>query len=297
MKLGAIDIGSNAVRLLLMDVYETSQGPKFIKNCIYRVPLRLGEEAFINGKFSDEKQEHFLQTMQAFKNLLEVHNTDHYACCATSAMREAKNSDKIIKKVKDSIGIEINVISGDEEADVIFSNNISNLSLEEDTNYLYIDVGGGSTELILLSNHKMIDKQSFNIGTLRIKHEMDEDKEWKKIKSWLQQYKQKYKPIYGIGSGGNINAVLKSFTRSKQDHLSIDIIDTCYRMLKPMTAKEKIVRYGMKPDRADVIVPSLEIFRKVMNWVNMDIIYVPKLGLPDGIIKRLYQDLEKSEKV
>ena len=297
MKLGAIDIGSNAVRLLLMDVYKMPEGPKFVKNCIYRVPLRLGEEAFINGKFSDEKQANFIQTMKAFKHLLDVHNTDHFDCCATSAMREAKNSSKIIKKVKEATGINIRVISGDEEADVIFSNNISSLELEADTNYLYIDVGGGSTELILLSNGEMIDKWSFNIGTLRIKHDMDEDKEWKIMKTWLQKFKQKYSPIYGIGSGGNINAVLKNFTRSKQDYLSFDIIDTCYRALKPMTVNDKIVRYGMKPDRADVIVPALEIFRKVMNWLDMDIIYVPKLGLPDGIIKRLYQDLERKGKV
>lgn len=294
MKLAAIDIGSNAVRLLFMNVYETENGPKFIKDSIYRVPLRLGEDAFLHQKITDEKLEEFIKTMKVFKNLIEVHKAPYYLAMATSAMREAKNSAKVIQKIKEKTGIELQIITGDEEADIIFSNHIEEL-LEPEKNYLYIDVGGGSTEFIIISKGKMIDKASFNIGTLRLKNKMITEKDWTQLKNWLTGHEQIKEGIEGIGSGGNINFVLKTFTKSKRTNLSRDIIETCYRMLKIVDREEMEIKLEIRPDRADVIVHALEIFRKIMTWTNMHTIHVPKSGLPEGIIKKLYTQLKKNK--
>ncbi len=292
MKLAAIDIGSNAVRQLFMNAYETEDGTKFVKDTIYRVPLRLGEDAFLKGKISDERIDELIKTMKAFKNLMDVHHTEKYMACATSAMREAKNGKKVIEKIYDKTGIKIEVISGNKEAEIIFSNHIEDM-LEKEKNYLYIDVGGGSTELIFLSKGKMVDKRSFNIGTLRVKHNMIEENVWQEMKNWLQQFGMRYDKIEGIGSGGNINFVLKNFTKSKRSHLSRDILDTCYKMMKLISERDRKIKLEMRPDRADVIMPALEIFRKITNWLEIDVIHVPKSGLPDGIIKQLYLKYKK----
>ena len=296
MKLGAIDIGSNAVRLLLMNVYEGSNGPMYIKDSIYRIPLRLGEEAFLEGKLSDEKVNALIKTIKAFKHILEIHNTETFMACATSAMREASNSRKIIEKVKDKTGIEIEIISGQKEADIIFTNPLESNNFNEDHNFLYIDVGGGSTELIIISDGQLIDKISFDIGTLRLKHNMVSPGVWREMRTWLYQFRNQYSPITGVGSGGNINYILKHYSKNKNNTLSLDIIETCYRMLKVIPNEDKELKLGMKPDRADVIVPALEIFRKIMNWLDIEEIYVPKLGLPEGIIKQLYERSKKKEK-
>lgn len=294
MKLAAIDIGSNAVRLLFMNVYETEKGPKFIKDSIYRVPLRLGEDAFLYKKISDEKLEQFIKTMKAFKHLIDIHEAPYHLALATSAMREAKNNTKVVQKIKEKTGIELNIISGDEEADIIFSNHIEDM-LEPKKNYLYIDVGGGSTEFIIINNGKMIDKASFNIGTLRLKNKMIHENHWQELKNWLVGHEEINQGIEGIGSGGNINFVLKTFTKSKRTNLSRDIIETCYRMLKVVDREEMEIKLEIRPDRADVIVHALEIFRKIMTWTDMNIIHVPKSGLPEGIIKKLYYQLKKNK--
>jgi exopolyphosphatase/guanosine-5'-triphosphate,3'-diphosphate pyrophosphatase len=288
LKLGAIDVGSNAVRLLLMNVYESESGPVFIKDSMYRIPLRLGEEAFLNGKLSKEKVKMMVKTFKAFKNILEVHQAYDFMACATSAMRSASNQEEIVEKIKSKTGIELNVISGKEEADVIFSNQIEQITVDGASNYLYIDVGGGSTELVLLSEGKLVAKESFDIGTLRIKNNMVDANTWLGMKNWILSYRDKYDGVKGIGSGGNINYVFKNYTKNKNNTLSLDVIEVCHSMLKVIPDLDKQITFGMRPDRADVIVPALEIFRKVMDWMNMDEILVPKLGLPDGIIKRLY---------
>lgn len=296
-RIGAIDIGSNAVRLLLMNVYETIDGPIFVKDSIYRVALRLGEEAFLQGKLSDKKISDLTKTIKAFRNILDVNNVKHFEACATSAMREASNSKKIIDKIKDKTGIEIKVISGQREADIIFGNHIEKLVAADDgiDHYLYIDVGGGSTELILIDKGKMVDKWSFDIGTLRVKHDMVSSSTWKEMKNWLQQFKGKYNNLRGIGSGGNINHILKHYTKGSTNTLSLEIIETCYRMLRVIPDSDKQSKLGMRVDRADVIVPALEIFRKVMNWVDMEEMYVPKLGLPEGIVKIIYAGQQKKK--
>ncbi|MEZ5022185.1 MAG: exopolyphosphatase [Chitinophagales bacterium] len=290
MKLGAIDIGSNAIRLLLMNVYETPEGPVFVKDTIYRLPLRLGEEAFLNGKFSTAKVNALIKALKAFKNIIDVHGTEVYMACATSAMREASNSKKVIEKIKTKTGIDINVISGSEEADIIFSNQLGEGPFSENTNYLYIDVGGGSTELVLISDGKLVDKWSFNIGTLRLKHNMVSNEVWREMRVWLYKFRKDYSGIKGIGSGGNINHILKNHSKNKNNILSLEVIEVCYSMLKVIPDIDKQINFRMRPDRADVIVPALEIFKKIMNWLDIDEIYVPKLGLPDGIIKKLYEE-------
>lgn len=295
MKLAAIDIGSNAVRLLFMNVYETEKGPKFIKDTIYRVPLRLGEDAFLYKKISDEKLEMFIKTMKAFKHLIDIHQAPYHLALATSAMRESKNKDKVIEKIKEKTGIDLHIITGDEEADIIFSNHIEEM-LEPKKNYLYIDVGGGSTEFIIINSGKMIDKASFNIGTIRLKQKMINESDWQEMKNWLVSHEEIKQGIEGIGSGGNINFVLKTFTKSKRTNLSRDIIETCYRMLKVVDQEEMEVKLEIRPDRADVILHALEIFRKIMTWTDMSIIHVPKSGLPEGIIKKLYGQIRKDVK-
>lgn len=277
----------------MMSVYETPEGPYFYKNAIYRVALRLGEESFLDGKISDKKADALVKTIKAFKHLIEVHEVDAFKACATSAMREASNGKEIAERIKDKTGIELIIISGDTEADIIFDNHIEHLLSTGDHNYLYIDVGGGSTEMILMNDSEMVDKWSFDIGTLRIKHDMVSNKSWNQMRTWLYQFRSEYSPLKGIGSGGNINHILKHYAKSKKQVLSLDIIETCYRMLKVIPDIDKQVKLGMREDRADVIVPALEIFRKVMDWVDMDEIYVPKLGLPEGIIKSIYNKMKK----
>ncbi len=296
-RIGAIDIGSNAVRLLLMNVYESADGPIFVKDSIYRVALRLGEEAFLTGKLSDKKISDLTKTIKAFRNILEVNEVEIYEACATSAMREASNSKKVIEKIKEKTGIEIKVISGQREADIIFGNHIEKLVALDDgvDHYLYIDVGGGSTELILIDKGKMIDKWSFDIGTLRVKHDMVNASTWKEMRSWLNQFRHKYSNLKGIGSGGNINHILKHYKKGNDNKISLEIIETCYRMLRVIPDEDKQSKLGMREDRADVIVPALEIFRKVMNWVDMDEMYVPKLGLPEGIVKIIYDESKKKK--
>jgi exopolyphosphatase/guanosine-5'-triphosphate,3'-diphosphate pyrophosphatase len=272
----------------MMNVYETPDGPFFYKNAIYRVALRLGEEAFLKGKISESRTSALIKTIKAFKHLIEVHQIDDFRACATSAMREASNGSKVVDRVKEKTGIDLQIISGDLEADIIFDNHIEKLLSTGDHNYLYIDVGGGSTEMILMNDSEMVDKWSFNIGTLRLKHDMVSQRTWNEMRSWLYQFRNQYSPLKGIGSGGNINHILKHYSKSKRQVLSLDIIETCYRMLKVIPDIDKQMKLGMREDRADVIVPALEIFRKVMDWANMEEIYVPKFGLPEGIIKQLY---------
>jgi exopolyphosphatase/guanosine-5'-triphosphate,3'-diphosphate pyrophosphatase len=278
-----------------MNVYDTREGPVFMKDSIYRVSLRLGEEAFLNGEISEKKSTALVKTIAAFKNILEVSGVKAYKACATSAMREASNNQKIIERIHAETGVQLEIIDGGREADMIFGNHIERIDPDGSHNYLYIDVGGGSTELILMVDGDLIDKRSFNIGTLRIKHNMVNAESWNEMRQWLNKFKKKYKPIKGVGSGGNINHILKHYSRGKNNSLSLDIVDTCYRMLKVIPDRDKETRLGMRQDRADVIVPALEIFRKAMNWVDMEEIYVPKLGLPEGIIAQLYATVSASK--
>jgi exopolyphosphatase / guanosine-5'-triphosphate,3'-diphosphate pyrophosphatase len=291
LKLAAIDIGSNAVRLLFINVYETEHGPRYVKDAMYRVPLRLGEEVFKKGKLSKKKIKDFVCTMQAFKKLIKVHDPVAYMACATSAMREASNADEVLAKIKKKAGLKITVISGQEEADFLFSNHVERFQPEPNKNYLYVDVGGGSTELILISNGDKIDRKSFNIGTLRLRDGMVEASEWEKMDKWMRRLREKYDPMIGVGTGGNINTMLKYFSKSKRQIMEVDVIRDTYQKLKDLTLEEKIIKYSLKPDRADVIVPAAQIFLRVMDTLEMSTMTIPKVGLADGMIHQMFEQI------
>jgi len=297
MKFAAKDIGSNAVRLIFINVYETPAGTQFVKDAMYRVALRLGEEAFLKGKISSKKEEEMLSTMKAFKHLIDVHKPVQIMACATSAMRDAKNAKEVVTRVFKKTGIDIKIISGQQEAELIFSNHVEKFQLDQTKNYLYIDVGGGSTELILLSKGKLVDKWSFNIGTLRMTLGKVKEKHWKELDVWVDHFKGKYKPLYGIGSGGNINTIQKYFVKRKEQEVHYSDLQHTLEKLQGLSIDERILKYGFRPDRADVIVPAATIFLHIMQRLNIDTLYVPKVGLGDGMIHEMYDNLTKGKKV
>lgn len=297
MKFAAIDIGSNAVRLIFINVYETPAGPQYVKDAMYRVALRLGEEAFLKGKISKAKEAELLSTMKAFKHLLDVHQPVQVMACATSAMRDAKNAKEIVTKIFRKTGISIQIISGQKEAEFILSNHVEKLQLEENRNYLYIDVGGGSTELILLSKGKLVDKWSFNIGTLRMTLGKVKEKHWKELDVWCDHFKGKYQPLTGIGSGGNINTIQKHFVKRKEPEVHFSDLTLTLKSLEGLSIDERILKYGFRPDRADVIVPAAKIFLYIMERLNIDTLFVPKVGLGDGMIHMMYEKMTKGKRL
>jgi exopolyphosphatase/guanosine-5'-triphosphate,3'-diphosphate pyrophosphatase len=296
MKFAAIDIGSNAARLIFIHVYETPDGPQFVKDAMYRVALRLGEESFLKGKLSKEKIDALVSTMKAYKHLIDVHQPVQVMACATSAMRDARNAKEVVEKVYKKSGIKIDIISGQREAELVMTNHVEKFTLDENKNYLYIDVGGGSTELILLSKGKVIDKHSFNIGTLRMSMGKVKDIHWRDLYVWLESYKEKYHPLFGIGVGGNINTIQKYFIKAKQAEVYYSDLQRTLTLLEPLSVEERILKYGFKPDRADVIVPATKIFMRIMSVVEIDTLYVPKVGLGDGMIHLMYEKMQKKKK-
>ena len=295
MKFAAIDIGSNAIRLLFAQVFEFEKSdPVFKKEALYRVPLRLGEDVFTENKISTEKTSRLISTMHAFKHLIEAYRPISFKACATSAMREASNGKAVIEKIYKETSIDVEIIDGKREADIIYSNRIAE-KLDPKGNYLYIDVGGGSTELTLISKSKIITSGSFNIGTVRILNKLDIKTEWKKMKKWLKDNTNKYPSLLGIGSGGNIN---KIFTLSGKKHgkpLPFKKIKQIYDELNFYTYKERIKKFGLRSDRADVIIPASEIYIAVMKWGDINKMYVPEIGLSDGIIHLLYEQYKNGK--
>jgi exopolyphosphatase/guanosine-5'-triphosphate,3'-diphosphate pyrophosphatase len=296
MKFAAIDIGSNAVRLIFTNVYETPAGPTFVKDAMYRVALRLGEESFIKGKISRDKEAELTSTMKAFRHLIDVHRPVQVMACATSAMRDAKNAREIVKKVHKKTGIDIKIISGQKEAELILSNHVEKFQLDEAKDYLYIDVGGGSTELILLSKGKLVDKWSFNIGTLRMTLGKIKDRHWQELDVWVDHFKGKYPSLTGIVSGGNINTIQKHFVKRKEPEVHYSDLLFTLKNLENLSVEERILKYGFRPDRADVIVPAATIFIHIMQRLNIDTLYVPKVGLGDGMIHLMYERKTRSKK-
>ena len=296
MKFAAIDIGSNAVRLIFINVYETPAGPQFIKDAMYRVALRLGEEAFLKGKISKEKEVELISTMKAFKHLIDVHKPVQIMACATSAMREAGNAKALVSKIYKKTGVDIKIISGQKEAELILSNHVEKFQLHGNNDYLYIDVGGGSTELILLSKGKLVDKWSFNIGTLRMTLGKVKDKHWKELDVWVDHFKGRYKSLKGIGSGGNINTIQKYFVKRKEPEVHYSDLELTLKSLEKLTIEERILKYGFRPDRADVIVPAAKIFMHIMKRLDIETLFVPKVGLGDGMIHLMYDKISRGRK-
>ena len=288
MKLAAIDIGSNAARLLISEVTkQPKQDPVFNKINLVRVPLRLGFDVFETGEISKAKVKMLMQTLKAYKHLLEAYEIKHVYACATSAMRDARNSKDIIRKVKLETGIEIKVISGQEEASFIYENHVAE-NLDSDHSYLYIDVGGGSTELTFFANGELVSKESFNIGTIRLLKDKIQDETWEDLKDYVKKNIKSALPSIAIGSGGNITKIL-SMSRVKEGRpLSLDLLKDYYKELSSVSLEDRMNLFGLKDDRADVIVPALLIYIQVMKWASIDEIYVPKIGLVDGLIHHLY---------
>jgi exopolyphosphatase/guanosine-5'-triphosphate,3'-diphosphate pyrophosphatase len=289
--LAAIDIGSNAARLLICEVIKNNTETEFNKLNLIRIPLRLGFDVFEKGYIGFRKKKMLLNTIDAFSALMKVYEVDHYIACATSAMRDASNAKEIIKEIKADTGIKIDVISGDLEAEIIYENHIAEL-LDTNKSYLYIDVGGGSTEVTLFHKSTVAFQQSYNIGTVRILTNKVDDATWEDLKQTLKEMAKKYPKMIAIGSGGNINKIFSMVNSKTLKSLPIEIIREFYKVLEPLTVDERIHTYNLKKDRADVIVPALRIYANAMKWANIDEIHVPKIGLADGLINHLYEQVK-----
>lgn len=291
MRLAAIDLGSNACRLLINDVIlGTDSKPEFIKLALVRVPLRLGFDVFEIGKISAEKIDKLVKTIKSYKYLLEVYEVKHLKACATSAMRDATNAPQVIKQVKEETGIELHVISGDDEASFIYENHIAeNLNTQE--SYLYIDVGGGSTELTFFSDGKLIFKKSFDIGTIRLIKDQVAEADWNQMKEFIKTGIKGYHHVTCIGSGGNINKVFSLSKRKEGKPLTLDMLRNFYKEFSNVNLQQRMNLYKLREDRADVIVPAILIYINVMRWAEAEEIFVPKIGLADGLIHNLYEEV------
>lgn len=288
LKFAAIDIGSNAIRLLINNVIE-EKGKKttFTKSELVRVPVRLGEDSFTVGEISEENAERIIKSMKAFQLLMEVNRVEKYMACATSAMREANNGMEIIDKVRREVGIKIDLIDGKREAEIIASTDLKQL-IQKDQAYLYIDVGGGSTEFTLFDEGEIKASKSFKLGTVRLLNNMVGEATWKKLEDWIKLHTADTERISIIGSGGNINKLHKMSGRKEGQHLSYVWLNAQYNFLSSLSYEERISELGLNTDRADVIIPATRIFLMATKWSGAKKIYVPKIGLSDGIIKSLY---------
>ena len=286
MRYAAIDIGSNAVRLLIADVIQNNKTVSFKKNTLIRVPLRLGDDAFLDKLISPNKTEELIKTMVAFRNLIDVYKVSDYIACATSAMREARNGASLVAKIKAEAGLDLEIVEGQREANIIYASHIEQ-SLDRKKNYLYIDVGGGSTELSVFSNGELISSRSFNLGGIRILDNQDKDETWAEMKDWVKNVAQSYKNLSGIGTGGNINKLYKMAEVKDGSPLTFTKLRELYSYLNSFSLKDRINVLGLNQDRADVIIPASEIYLTVMKWGGVKQIFVPRVGLVDGIIQLL----------
>jgi exopolyphosphatase/guanosine-5'-triphosphate,3'-diphosphate pyrophosphatase len=287
-KYAAIDIGSNAVRLLIANIIEQEDGPTlFRKNALVRVPIRLGEDVFINGEISAKNQERMEDAMKAFRLLMNAHQVLEYRACATSAMRDARNGFAFAKALKKKTNITIDIIDGEEEAKIIAATDLNSF-IKEDRTYIYVDVGGGSTEITIYYMGSMIASRSFKIGTVRLLNDLVSQEDWEIMQKWIALKCENYDHIDLIGSGGNINKVFKLSAKKPGKTLSYLFLTQLYKELKTLSYEERIVKLSLNPDRADVIIPALHIYLQAMKSSKAKQIIVPKIGLADGIIKSLY---------
>lgn len=295
-KYGAIDIGSNAVRLLIATVIERPEKETlFKKTSLVRVPIRLGEDVFLNNKISVKNTNRLIDTINAFKLLMESHKVVRYRACATSAMREAKNGREIAKALEEATGIAIHIIDGNDEASIIASTKINNIILDEKT-YLYVDVGGGSTEFTIYSKGKVMASKSLKIGTVRLLNDIVEKSVWEEMENWIKTETKPYSDLSLIGSGGNINSIFKQSGKPSGKPLSYQYLVSYYQNIQNYSYEDRVVELDMNPDRADVIIPATKIYLSAMKWSRAKTIYVPKIGLSDGIVKELYYE-QKAKKM
>lgn len=292
MIIAAIDIGSNAARLLINEVKPGKEKPEFTKLNLLRIPLRLGIDVFSKGEIGAERKEMVISSMKIFRQLMEVYKVEHYRACATSAMRDAKNGQEIIDIVKDQADIDIEIITGDEEATLIYENHIAE-GLDKDFAYLYVDVGGGSTELTFYENNKMKYEHSFNIGTIRLMNGLVPKTSWEEMKNEIKDKIKSKKQIVAIGSGGNINKIFSLSKTKDGKPMPVSVIKKYLKEMQLLSVEERMQLYQMREDRADVLVPALLIFNNVMTWAEIKHIYVPKISVADGLVKSIYYKLQR----
>ena len=288
-KLAAIDIGSNAIRILISNVVQVEgEHPVFMKSEMIRVPIRLGEDSFTVGEISPKNIKRVVKAMKAFKLIMKINGVKNYMACATSALRESSNADELIAKVKRKAGIKIELIDGKKEAEIIsYTTILANQG--HNSNYLYVDVGGGSTEFSVLKNGKRIVSKSFKAGTVRMINYMVNDKVWLEIEKWIKMNTKGIEKIQLLGSGGNINKVFKLSNIKDGNPITYFNLKSFYQDLKKLSYEERILRYNLNLDRADVILPALEIYLKALKWSGATKVFVPKIGLSDGMIKMMYK--------
>jgi exopolyphosphatase/guanosine-5'-triphosphate,3'-diphosphate pyrophosphatase len=295
MLIAGIDIGSNAARLYFSNVFEHNDEILVEKASLVRIPIRLGEDVFNDGYISKAKINNLVKTLLAYKLLIEVYAPVTFRTVATAAMREALNRQEVIDIVKKETGLNIEIIDGIEEANLVCApHNFTNI--DKDRLLMFVDVGGGSTEISFNLNDTIIDSNSFQIGTIRMLKDKVTNSEWDKLKDWLKNYNKYPTPIICIGSGGNINKIAKLYGDRNDSYVPLDILQKAYQHLSSFTLKERIEDLGLRPDRADVIVPAAKIYIKVLQWANIDKIYVPKIGLSDGIVYNLYENIKNHKK-
>jgi exopolyphosphatase/guanosine-5'-triphosphate,3'-diphosphate pyrophosphatase len=285
MKLASIDIGSNAARLLIAEIKSPTD---YSKLNLLRIPLQLGFDVFETGQISPAKKEVFIKTMKVFKDLMDIYKVQDFRICATSAMRDAQNASEITHEIKELTELEIEVISGDEEASILYENHLSS-NLHDQPFQAFVDVGGGSTEITLYGNQKLIKKHSFNIGTIRILNDHSPDEEWQKMKEFCKTH-LKSQPFQLIGSGGNINKIFSMSKTKEGEPVSLNFIKKLHQNLSKLSLDQRIAQFNLRSDRANVIVPALHIYSNIMKWGACKEIFVPKIGLADGIVKKLYAD-------
>ncbi|RYY37666.1 MAG: exopolyphosphatase [Sphingobacteriaceae bacterium] len=288
MRYAAIDIGSNAVRMLIAEIVENHQSVSFKKVTLIRVPLRLGDDAFLHQHISEKKATDLIKSMQAFGHLIDVYRVSEYMACATSAMREAKNGPEVVKQIKEASGIDLEIIHGEKEAKIIY-NSHAEQEIDKSKNYLYIDVGGGSTELSLFSAGELVASRSFNLGTIRILDNQDKEETWEEMKEWIRKHTRGIKDISGIGTGGNINKLYRLSDQKDKTPMPFNKLKALYSYLSSFSLKDRINVLGLNHDRADVIIPACEIYITVMKTAGIKNIYVPSVGMVDGIIQTLIE--------
>ena len=290
-KFAAIDIGSNAIRILIANIIQTDHDVVFQKNSLIRSPVRLGEDSFTLGEMSPKSLKRFVKTMKAFKLLMNIHGVSKYKAYATSALREANNSSHVINMVKKKAGIKVEIIDGIKEAEIISNNKISEFINTQKT-FLFVDVGGGSTEFTFISEGIHVASKSFKIGTVRLINNLVDDRVWIGIENWIKKNSKKFQKITLMGSGGNINKLFKLSNIKEGKPLSKIKLSQLFKLLEELNYEERVLKFDLNPDRADVIVPAARIYLKALEWSGGQKIYVPRFGLSDGMIKYMYKNLK-----